>query len=206
MKPIAIHAAVLLFLGCGHASTEPVVAGPAPVSPQAQPQPYVSPTPTPTASGARVAVSSVNLGDYCPEIEAPQAQSERSSPAGASSRLADADYTGTSDCQIVLTVDGTASSRFRIVSATLIGENGQRLQSLGTGAPQIWRGDAYQPWNEQLGADGSANVLYSLSNIDWSRVPDSYRRPLRVELVVEVDGAATTLTSPETIREAMIVT
>jgi hypothetical protein len=226
---IAIQVGTLLVLGCGHTSTEPVAAQPVAAQPVvaqpivAQPvvvqpvvvqpvvvelpvgqrpfpapqQPLAPPQPTVGPAATRVSVSSVNLGDFCPEVSA----------QAAASRFAAGDiaHGGMSHCHVVLHVDG-AATRFRVVEATLIGAGGRRLLSLTPSSPQIWQADGYRPWNEQLAGGGGQNVLYSLSNLDWSQVPDSYSRPVRVEVVVEVDGATRTVTSPETVREAMIVT
>jgi hypothetical protein len=186
----------LMVGGCGHAASEPVAGGPVLPPPE-----HVGPPVVELVPPARVAVSSVNLGDWCPELPSQAATQDMS----GARLMADVEH-GTSNCQITLTVDGTPTTRLRVVSATLLDENGQPLQPLSVASPQIWNGEAYAPWAGQLDADGSANLLYSLSGIDWSRIENSYGRPLRVELVVEIDGAETAVVSPETIREAMIVT
>lgn len=198
MKILTGCVMALMVGGCGHATSEPVAARP--VAPR--PAPIEPIAPPVVAAAPRVAVSSVTLGDWCPEV-APQAAAQDVS----GSRLMADTASGTSHCQVTVSVDaGTPATRFHVLSATLVDENGQPLSTLGVGAPRIWNGEAYVPWTGELDADGSASLLYSLSGIDWSRIPNSYGRTLRVELSVELDGASSTVVSPETAREAMIVT
>ncbi len=85
------------------------------------------------------------------------------------------------------------------------------LDEVSARAPTQFVNDRFQAWNEQVAAGRQVRASYKLEAPDWTKIGsgEAFRTrsmPLRVEVVLRIDGVLRTLRSGEITREPEVVT
>lgn len=161
---------------------------------------------TPT-SGLTVSatIASVTLGDQC----APAAiQGDCAGDCSSSCR--------SSNVQLAFTATaGSKAAAVEIVSVTLIdGEVGTLVDTLTSSRPQVWNGNGYVAWDQNVPPGGDLKASYDLTAPGWSEIDgnnganrmSSYSRTFKLIVTLRIEGVEVVLESAALNRQPQAVT
>lgn len=168
MSPLRLTLlAVLATLGCSSSSTTSANPPPAP------------PPPTPRAGTVDIAIASVTLADDCgtpprtPPVRTASAVPAAESEPPAPGAMADVHSTqriaaGSRACQqssVQLRVvnDTNASATIAIKKIEVLSDHGEVVGELTARDASQWNADAYQPWDQSVGAKQTVQASYAVS-------------------------------------------
>jgi hypothetical protein len=177
--------------------------------------------PTPSAAEVRVAISSVLVEDDCPEVTPPaptQAPMRRPPPGDAPPGVVASKARWAcqqSAMQVSFDNVGKRDADVRIEAVRMIDlANDRSVATLVAREPRSWSdgASAYADWNQHVIAGKQIAASYELSAPDWGRVAgmisggDLATHAFALEVEVAIDGATTTVRSPEFTRPPVHVT
>jgi hypothetical protein len=145
----------------------------------------------------RVDLSSASLGDCVAAHPAPKSEKSEKSVADSDSIELEGDRAArdcTNSVQISVEAGPKASaSKIRVKSVELF-DAGKSVAKLTASAPMSWS-DAgqYETWNEKAAAGKTLSASYTLSQPDWSKIPDYKSKTFRIRVVVTVAGTEKSL-------------
>lgn len=84
--------------------------------------------------------------------------------------------------------NGTHASNVRVVGVQIAGRTGSTFM-LGSREPSILASeDAYETWNEAIGAEDAMWIRYALERVDWDHFGGRVDQVRAISVIVEVDG------------------
>jgi hypothetical protein len=170
----------------------------------------VSPTPTNAEGGvARVAISSVQISDDCPDpVAAAPAMSPSQAPASRpppsdSSALYDA---GCLQSTIQIAFAAQGESQIALREVRLMTPEGKTLGTIAHRLPTMWQDNSYVTWDEVLPENSDLKAAYKITPPNWQEVEkvlgsSSYGAMFVIEADFEIGGVTTTLRSNQIARE-----
>lgn len=192
----------------------PIASGPP--GPITGAPPLRTPPPAPDVPAAiAIAVASVQISQDCPDEPNP-APPARPIASDASMHVSDmaesksrsySPRIGPPTCdqstlQLSLTNTGGRTSTLQLEQVRILDGTGKRvLGTLPSRKPTFWSADTYQPWNQQVPGNLTAQVAYRLGEPVWQggNVVALELQPYFVEVIVKVDGRKRTIRSAEFI-------
>lgn len=175
-------------------------------------------------------ISAVTLGDECAGVATPGSSfagtcAPAPTPDGGadSAKAAPSNGCGTptsycqqSNVQIAFTAGaGTRNAKIEVVDVTLYDvASGKVVDVLKSSHPQVWSGNGYAAWNEQLTPSTDLKASYDLSAPAWStingtssaRTTSTYSAKYKVYVTLRIDGVVVTLLSTDLSREPAVAT
>ena len=152
---------------------------------------------TPPVSGVKVSatIAAVTLGDGC--------------SSGAS--CAD------SNVQIAFNAEaGSNKTSIEVVKATVVdASSGELVDTLTSSDPQLWNGNGYAAWDQNVPAGGDLKASYTLSSPDWSKIDGkqtgrsmggSYAKSFTLHLTLRIGGVEIILESSNLHRQPQFAT
>lgn len=189
---------------------DPVASGPP--GPITGVPPLRTPPPAPDAPAAiAIAVASVQISQDCPDEPNPvptaSDASMHESDMKTSQSRSHTPRIGPPPCdqstlQLSLTNTGGRTSTLQLEQVRILDGTGKRvLGTLPSRKPTFWSADTYQPWNQQVPGNLTAQVAYRLGEPVWNNgnVVALSLQPYFVEVIVKVDGRKRTIRSAEFI-------
>lgn len=227
-RPLVPVACLALALACTTSSTADGDAG----TKDQTKEPKTSvdePKPEPEQPAAKIAVSSVQVIQDCPDPPEPiepgaaepsataPVMDEEAAPSQPRRISAGASIDGSgpssftqpctqSTMQLALESARDDAVAVEIKQVRLLSK-GKQVGELEPRKPSAWSDDgSYQPWDQTLAPDAPVKASYKLSLPDWSAVEkaigeSSFGHMFTLEVDVEVDGRVETVASPEFPRE-----
>jgi hypothetical protein len=177
--------------------------------------------PTPSTADVRVAISSVLVEDDCPETTppAPTQAPMRRAPPGSTPPGVVASKARWSCQQSAMQVSfdnvGKRDANVRIEAVRMIDLASDRsVATLVAREPRAWSDGAsgYGDWDQRVVAGKQVAASYELTAPEWGRVAgmigngDLATHAFALEVEVAIDGATTTVRSPEFTRPPVHVT
>ena len=163
-------------------------------------------------------------GGVATTIDQPQEKGEITSPTSGLKITASiaavslGDECGGNSCQntnVQLAFDATTGTNpavIRVISATLVDSaDGSAVDTLTVSTPQVWNGNGYVAWDQNVKPGGDLKASYDLTSPAWSKIDGngtgsrlsgsgSYSRKFKLNLKLEIDGVQVILQSTDLNR------
>jgi len=203
---------------------EPPGSDPPTTSPpiaSADPAPLKTPPPPADSPAAvTVAVASVQISRDCPDEPTPAAapEAKRDAKPRAPSDLRESEASelqssskmrnpGAPTCdqstlQLSLTNTGGRAAKLHLEQVRVLDGHTKRvLGTLASRKPASWRGDSYQPWDEQVIGNARTQATYRLGEPVWkgTSIISLEMQPYLIEVIYTIDGRRKNARSAEIV-------
>lgn len=195
--------------------SDPPAADLPPAQPIPEPTPLRTPPPPPNSPAAvTVAVASVQISRDCPDEPTPTSGAIPTAPADrresemseqqarSEKRRPGPPSCDQSTLQLSLTNTGGRAGKLHLEQVRVLDGTSKRvLGTLASRKPASWRGDTYQPWDEQVPGNMLTQATYRLGEPVWkgNNIVSLDLQPYIIEVVYTIDGRRLNARSAEIV-------